>query len=790
MALPPSSVWIDAQGTQSYGSAERGIGRHIVEITGAVHGVAPDLIGSVRFDPALPVPRQLDWLTGTGLLGWGNNRPREGVPRIFHVPAPFEPLKLDRIWPEWVRRSGGDVRTVVTLFDLIPLVMSEIYLDPYPAFKAAYTARLGLIRRAHHILAISDQTARDAVEHLGVSPDSITNIEEGVSQTFSTLVTSREEAAPILKQAFPELREDFLLYVGGGDARKNMRGTIEAFSLMSEPVRHAHQLMIVCKLGPHETAELRAYARRLGIADADLVFGGFVTDRELAALYRLCGLFVFPSLYEGFGLPILEAMSCGAPAAASNNSSIPEVLGDLEATFDPADPADIAATVEAVIENPPKLEALRERSRERVGHYSWERTAELCLEGYEKALALPVAPRIARERKRLMVVASWPPQPSETAVHSERLVDALAEHADVDVVVAAAEGSFSRALEPRVRFWPISALSWLRELRDHDAILYLLGGSPQDPEVLEALLERPGLVALHDVRLIRLYPALQKHRIDDPDWLREKLIDRYATPTGPPPVGRLGGVKDSGDYVEEGIFLTQELQEHADRVVVHSLYQADVLRRERPERAAPTSVVPAPIPDPPQSSNGTGPEGGPLVVSCGRLDVAGKRLGLVIEAFAALAADWPGARLKLLGDAGDGEREAVEAIAAKLGVGDSVEVRGRVDAPEYWSTLAAADLAVQLRDDPEAGAVSGSVCDAVAARVPTIVNGVGWFRELPEPVVSQVAADCSPSELASRMSGLLADGAPAAEARAAQDEYAAENSFAKLAERYAELLRL
>jgi glycosyltransferase involved in cell wall biosynthesis len=172
------------------------------------------------------------------------------------------------------------------------------------------------------------------------------------------------------------------------------------------------------------------------------------------------------------------------------------------------------------------------------------------------------------------------------------------------------------------------------------------------------------------------------------------------------------------------------------------------------------------------------------------VDVTAKRLALVVEAFATLAADWPGARLQLLGDADDGERDAVEAIAAKLGVGDSVEVRGRVDAPEYWSTLAAADLALQLRDGPESGTVSGSVCDALAARVPTIVNDVGWFREVPEPVVSHVAADGSPSELASRMSGLLADGGPAVEARAAQDGYAAENSFAKLAERYAELLGL
>ena len=100
--------------------------------------------------------------------------------------------------------------------------------------------------------------------------------------------------------------------------------------------------MIACKLSDVRIEELTAYAVERGIDRGDVLFTGFVSDPELAALYRSCALFLFPSLYEGAGLPILEAMSCGAPVAASGTSSIPEILGDLEATFDPADPAEIA----------------------------------------------------------------------------------------------------------------------------------------------------------------------------------------------------------------------------------------------------------------------------------------------------------------------------------------------------------------------------------------------------------------------------------------------------------------
>ena len=113
-------------------------------------------------------------------------------------------------------------------------------------------------------------------------------------------------------------------------------------------------------------------------------------------------------------------MSCGAPVAASNNSSIPEILGDLEATFDPADDADIADCLRRVLDSPDELECLRERSRRRVALYTWDRVAERTLEGYERALAAPARPRPTRTRKRLAMVTPWPPQWTGVATHSRQ----------------------------------------------------------------------------------------------------------------------------------------------------------------------------------------------------------------------------------------------------------------------------------------------------------------------------------------------------------------------------------
>jgi glycosyltransferase involved in cell wall biosynthesis len=284
---------------------------------------------------------------------------------------------------------------VVTLYDLIPLVMREDYLteSSWGHMGTVWTARLGMIRAAHQVLTISERTAEDAIERLGISESRITVIHSGVSSHHSSLVRTRDQAVELLRRERPRIRPGFLLYVGGDDARKNMEGTIRAYAQLPAALRRERQLVIACRIGPLRRFELRTFAASLGIGGDEIELTGFVSEEELAALYRSCGLFVFPSLYEGAGLPILEAMSCDAPVAASNTSSVPELLGDLKATFDPADPADIARCLREILEGPAALDSLRERSRRRLGLYTWERVARETIAGYERATGLPLSAR-------------------------------------------------------------------------------------------------------------------------------------------------------------------------------------------------------------------------------------------------------------------------------------------------------------------------------------------------------------------------------------------------------------
>jgi glycosyltransferase involved in cell wall biosynthesis len=390
MTVPPGSVWLDARGTQSVGHAERGIARYVAEHTRALLELAPEAIGWIGLREDVPLPKSPAALLDSDKRTWqrSDRGPSGQPPSIYHVMSPFEAdFEFDDVWPTWSRERS---RLVVTLYDLIPLIMREQYNADWGYWATAWIARLGLMRSAHQVLTISQRTADDAMEHLRIPEERITVIDSGVSDHFSKLVASRDEADTILREALPKVRPGFLLYVGGTDFRKNLEGAIRAYAELPSGLRDAHQLVIACNLAYLRRFNLRAFARKLGIEPRNFLLTGFVAARELAALYRSCELFIFPSLYEGAGLPILEAMTCGAPVAVSGVSAMPELLGDMRATFDPADPADMARAIREALTDPALLDDLRERSRHRVQLYTWERVAERTLEGYERALEMPL----------------------------------------------------------------------------------------------------------------------------------------------------------------------------------------------------------------------------------------------------------------------------------------------------------------------------------------------------------------------------------------------------------------
>ncbi|KXB30137.1 hypothetical protein AT959_12240 [Dechloromonas denitrificans] len=303
-------------------------------------------------------------------------------PEFVHVPA----LLADG-WGDDAIGSIGvlGVRapTSLTQYDLIPLVMSDIYMPP-GAFRDYYMKKLEGVKQADLLLAISEYSQREAIEWLGMQSEDIVHISFAADSKFA------EEPAGGLHDVERTvskygLRPGYLLYAPGGfDARKNMDRLLEAYSLLPEDVRGRHQLAIASKLHEGVRAGIEWKAGTFGVQASEIVLMDYVPDEDLMHLYRACHAYVFPSLHEGFGLPALEAMFCGAPVIASNCTSIPEVMEMDEALFDPYDPQSMAAKILQVIHDPDFRQRLIAHAAIQPHKFSWATSAELAVSALER----------------------------------------------------------------------------------------------------------------------------------------------------------------------------------------------------------------------------------------------------------------------------------------------------------------------------------------------------------------------------------------------------------------------
>ncbi len=218
------------------------------------------------------------------------------------------------------------------------------------------------VKKAKKIIAVSKHTKKDIIEHLKVSPEKITVIYHGIGQEFAP--TNNTQA--LEKYAIPG---PYLLYTGVWRNHKNLKRLIQALGILKKTT--PLKLVITGNPDPHYP-EVQETVKQLGLQD-DVIFPGFVSEDELVQLYANAKIYVFPSLYEGFGFPPLEAMKCGTPVVASNASSIPEICGPQNAVFfDPQDPQDIAEKIIKVYNNSELQQQLITNGLSHSAQFSWE----------------------------------------------------------------------------------------------------------------------------------------------------------------------------------------------------------------------------------------------------------------------------------------------------------------------------------------------------------------------------------------------------------------------------------
>jgi glycosyltransferase involved in cell wall biosynthesis len=278
----------------------------------------------------------------------------------------FEPDVVHETYYAAKGVAPRNAKVVLTVYDMIHERFPEYFSIISPTRREKALA----VERADHVICISEQTRLDLIEFLGVSPAKVSVVHLGFSLT----------AAPQMTNVNGAMSRQFIMYVGSRMGHKNFVGLLHAYAasrfLMDE-------FDLVCFGGGELTPQERELVNQLGIAEGRVIqVSG--NDSLLGSFYRTAKAFVYPSLYEGFGIPLLEAMSFGCPVVCSNTSSIPEVVGDAAEKCDPDDHESMRMAIENVVENDELRKSLIEKGGVRASCFSWERCARETFDIYQR----------------------------------------------------------------------------------------------------------------------------------------------------------------------------------------------------------------------------------------------------------------------------------------------------------------------------------------------------------------------------------------------------------------------
>jgi glycosyltransferase involved in cell wall biosynthesis len=252
-----------------------------------------------------------------------------------------------------VRRAPGKARLTATIHDLTSWIMPEVHTQS--TLRADRTFEERILKRAHSLIAVSENTRQDAIRLLKIPPERIRTIHSGVAEEYFDARPSRR-AKP------------YVLFVGTVEPRKNLDTLLDAWRSARQDVREHFDLVVAGPEGWNSSATMARIRR-------EATYLGYVPEAEMPGLVAGASLFVYPSLYEGFGFPLVQAMAANVPALISQTSCLPEIAGDAAAFVDPLSPSEMSEQLTRLLESPEERTRLAKLGRTRAEVYRWERCA-------------------------------------------------------------------------------------------------------------------------------------------------------------------------------------------------------------------------------------------------------------------------------------------------------------------------------------------------------------------------------------------------------------------------------
>jgi glycosyltransferase involved in cell wall biosynthesis len=766
-------IVLDLQGAQS-GSRYRGIGRYTLSmakafvseaaahdvwlaLNGSHEGAASDLIR--EFDGLVPRERLLVYELPRHIAGCNSHNGHRMRLAEAAQAAFFASQNADFVWHSslfegWLDDStaalgtgGDDARHVATLYDLIPLLNPGLHLHSAD-YRLWYYRRLALLKRCGLLLAISESSRREAIDYMQLPSEKVVAVSGAADPVFRPLpvdeLTRRKWAAGF------GLARPFVLYAGGYDPHKNVATLIDAYAQLSSSLRSDHQLVLAGRCDRTQEQYLRTCGRRMGLSEGSLIFTGELDDIELARLYSGCKLFVAPSLHEGFGLPPLEAMSCGAAVIGSRSASLPEVIGREDALFDPRSTSSMVAKLHHSLADEAFLGQLRAHAHVQAQKFTWKACAGKALSAIESHMARVTRSVHVRSRERLIYVSPLPPLKSGVSDYSARLLRDLATHYDIYVVVDQLE-----VIDPWIQAnFPIRSLGWFESQSNSNVrVLYHIGNSPYHAHMFQLLDRHPGVVVLHD-SFLGAVKNWMAQKAGNPQGFFSALYQSHGYPA------LLHDLQKGRVSTMDSYPANLEVLEKALGIIVHSDYAVKQVDAYYGSSASGKFMV---VPFAKERAHRCrlaarrvlGIKDGDFVVCSFGMLAPTKLNHRLLDAWSqsALSKD-SHCYLFFVGENDGGEygRELLKTIRSVEGRG-RIRITGFVDADSYADYLAASDLAVQLRTASRAE-TSAAIFDVLAQGVSLIVNAHGSAAELPDEVAMKLEDQFTDADLAAALHDL------------------------------------
>lgn len=493
---------VDGQALQTSSSRNRGIGRYAANLLRTLAVVRPSWRIEVVQSRAL-APIAADNLNGLPVLS-------------FQPPLPlhFDHHEInERYYADWLTARGADGVLVLShcenweavvpsfcgrrprlfgiAYDLIPLLFPQHYLGDSDT-PHWFALRFRQLLQSDALLAISESTADDIRTMGGSDAPQVENIGGAVDPLFAPLSPHdfAVRAGEVRKRF--GLQRDFILYVGAADYRKNLLGAIHGFAALPAECRANLDLAAVCRMKADERKSVEAAARRAGVASSLRLIGS-ANDEDLRALYQMCRLFFLPSLYEGLGLPVLEALHCGAPVIVSDRSALPEYAGLHSWLCDPTSPQAMARVLQQALAEPRDL---RRRERQSFAQiFNWQRTAERACAVMERIVKETLNPV---RKPRLAWVAPFTKSTRRLAECAAELLSHLAERFDIELVAAGSVLEAPEVLSRDHLILTAGEVAARHAALPYHMFVYQFGPPSGHPDMLDLLRRFPGLVVLYD----------------------------------------------------------------------------------------------------------------------------------------------------------------------------------------------------------------------------------------------------------------------------------------------------